>query len=73
MLMNAVVVKCDVTSDIVWDDIPNFTQYVRNNLTNYQKYICKRERNGKIMGLILQITAVGICLLLMFFLFMKMK
>ena len=49
MLMNAVVVKCDVTSDIVCDDIPNFTQYVRNNLTNYQKYICKRERNGNLV------------------------
>ena len=49
MLMNSVVVKCDVTSDIVWDDIPNFTQYVRNNLTNYQKYICKRERNGNLV------------------------
>ena len=43
MLMNAVVVKCDVTSDIVWDDIPNFTQYVRNNLTNYQKSLLSGE------------------------------
>ena len=49
MLMNAIVVKCDVTSDIVWNDIPNFTHYVRNNLTNYQKYICKRERNGNLV------------------------
>lgn len=49
LMMEAEVVKCDITSDIVWDDIPNLTQYVRNNLTNYQKYICKRERNGNLV------------------------
>lgn len=49
MLMNSVVVKCDVTSDIAWDDISNFTEYVRNNLTNYQKYICRRLKNGNLV------------------------
>lgn len=46
LMMEAEVVKCDVTSDIVWEDIPNLTHYVRNNLTNYQKYICRRMKNG---------------------------
>lgn len=46
LMMEAEVVKCDITSDIVWDDIPNLTHYVRNNLTNYQKYICRRIKNG---------------------------
>lgn len=49
MLMNSVVVKCDVTFDIAWDGISNFTEYVRNNLTNYQKYICRRMKNGNLV------------------------
>lgn len=49
MLMNSVVVKCDVTFDIAWDGISNFTEYVRNNLTNYQKYICRRLKNGNLV------------------------
>ena len=49
MLMNSVVVKCDVTFDIAWDGISNFTEYVRNNLINYQKYICRRLKNGNLV------------------------
>lgn len=46
LMMESEVVKCDITSDIVWEGIPNLTHYVRNNLTNYQKYICRRMKNG---------------------------
>lgn len=45
-IKNANVVKCDVTKDIICSDIPSMTTYIRNNLSNYQKYICRLLRNG---------------------------
>lgn len=45
-IKNAIVVKCDVTKDIICSDIPSMTTYIRNNLSNYQKYICRLLRNG---------------------------
>ena len=45
-IMTAKVVKCDVTKDIICSDIPSMTTYIRNNLSNYQKYICRLLRNG---------------------------
>ncbi len=45
-MMNSKVVKCDVTKDIPYQDIPCMTTYIRNNLSNYQKYVCRSLRNG---------------------------
>lgn len=45
-IKNANEVKCDVTKDIICSDIPSMTTYIRNNLSNYQKYICRLLRNG---------------------------
>lgn len=45
-IMTAKVVKCDVSKDIICSDIPSMTTYIRNNLSNYQKYICRLLRNG---------------------------
>ena len=46
IINNGKVVKCDVTNDIVCSDIPSVTAYIRNNLSNYQKYVCRLLRNG---------------------------
>ncbi|WP_300735919.1 hypothetical protein [uncultured Alistipes sp.] len=43
---NANVVKCDITKDIICSDILSITTYIRNNLSNYQKYNCRLLRNG---------------------------
>lgn len=45
-MMNGTVVKCDVTKDIPCQDIPGMTTFIRNNLSNYQKYVCRLLRNG---------------------------
>lgn len=45
-IRDANVVKCDVTKDIICSDIPSMTAYIRNNLSNYQKYVCRLLRNG---------------------------
>lgn len=45
-MLNGKVVKCDVTKDISCQDIPYMTTYIRNNLSNYQKYVCRLLRNG---------------------------
>lgn len=45
-MMNGTVVKCDVTKDTPCQDIPDMTAYIRNNLSNYQRYVCHSLRNG---------------------------
>lgn len=45
-MMNSKVVKCDVTKDIPYQDVPCMTTFIRNNLSNYQKYVCRLLRNG---------------------------
>lgn len=45
-IRDADVVKCDVTKDVICSDIPSMTTYIRNNLSNYQKYVCRLLRNG---------------------------
>lgn len=45
-MMDSKVVKCDVTKDILYQDIPCMATFIRNNLSNYQKYVCRLLRNG---------------------------
>lgn len=45
-MMDAEVVKCDVTKDIRFDDIPSLTNYVRQHISNYHRYVCRRLRNN---------------------------
>lgn len=49
VMMDADVVKCDVTKDIHSDDIPKLTNYVRQHISNYQKYICRKLRNNNLV------------------------
>ena len=49
VMMDADVVKCDVTKDIHTDDVPKLTNYVRQHISSYQKYICRRLRNNNLV------------------------
>lgn len=48
-MMDAEVVKCDVTKDIRFDDIPSLTNYVRQHISNYHRYVCRRLRNNNLV------------------------
>ena len=48
-MMDADVVKCDVTKDIPVADVPKVTEYVRNHIRNYQQYLCRKMRNGNVV------------------------
>ena len=49
VMMDADVVKCDVTKDIQFDDIPSLTTYVRNHTSSYQRYVCRKLRNSNLV------------------------
>ena len=49
VMMDADVVKCDVTKDIHSDDVPKLTNYVRQHISNYQKFICRKLRNNNLV------------------------
>ena len=48
-MMNATVVKCDVSTDIALNDIPQLISYVRGHLRNYRKYLCRELKNGNLI------------------------
>jgi hypothetical protein len=45
-MMEADVVKCDVTKDIPVEDVLQVTDYIRSHIKNYQRYICRKMKNG---------------------------
>lgn len=49
VMMDADVVKCDVTRDIRTDDTPRLTNYVRQHIGNYQKTVCRKLRNNNLV------------------------
>lgn len=48
-MMDAEVVKCDVTKDIPVADVPQVTDYIRSHIRNYQQYLCRKMRNGNVV------------------------
>ncbi len=48
-MMDADVVKCDVTKDIRSEDIPKLTNYVRQHISSYQRFVCRRLRNNNLV------------------------
>ena len=48
-MMDADVVKCDVTKDIPVADVPQVTDYIRSHIRNYQQYVCRKMRNGNVV------------------------
>ena len=49
ILMNAEVVKCDVTRDVPTADIPGVTDYIRNHICSYLRFQCRKLRNGNLV------------------------
>lgn len=47
-MMDADVVKCDVTKDVNVEDVSQLTSFLRNHNNNYQKVLCRKMRNGNL-------------------------
>ena len=48
-MMDSDVVKCDVTRDVKIQNVSGLTQYVRDHISNYQQYLCRKLRNGNLV------------------------
>ena len=48
-MMDADVVKCDVTKDIPVADVPQVTDYIRSHICNYQRFVCRKLKNGNVV------------------------
>lgn len=47
-MMDADVVKCDVTKDIKVDNVPQLTTFLRNHNNNYQRVLCRKMNNSNL-------------------------
>ena len=45
-MMDAEVVKCDVTKDIPVNDVKQVTDYICSHIKNYRQFICRKLKNG---------------------------
>ena len=48
-MLEAEVVKCDVTKDIPVEDVPQVTEYIRGHIKNYQQFLCRKLKNGNVV------------------------
>ncbi len=48
-MMEAEVMKCDVTKDIPVEDVTQVTDYIRSHIRNYQKFLCRKLKNGNVV------------------------
>ncbi len=55
-MMNAQVVRCDVTKDIKCTNFKELTDYIRSHIANFKTYTCNQPRNG---NLIIETNAMG--------------
>ena len=49
LLMRSEVVSCDVTKDVQCSDVRKVQSYIRNHISNYNKYMCRALRNGNVV------------------------
>ena len=49
VMMDADVVKCDVTKDIHSDDVPTLTSFIYHHISNYHKFVCRQLRNQNLV------------------------
>lgn len=43
ILKDAIVTKCDVTCDVIYDDLQGLTSGIRCSIMNYNKYSCRQD------------------------------
>lgn len=48
-MMDAEVVKADVTKDVHGVDVPQLTSYIRSHISNYRQFISRIARNGNLI------------------------
>lgn len=48
-MMDAEVTKCDVTKDIPVADVPQVTDYIRSHIKSYQRFVCRKLKNGNVV------------------------
>lgn len=48
-MMDAEVVKCDVTKDVPVDNVSRVTDYIRSHIRNYQQFLCRKMKNGNVV------------------------
>lgn len=49
ILQSSEVVKCDVTKDVCYSELDNLVSHIKQNLSNYRKWIPKEKRNGIVL------------------------
>lgn len=49
IINDSIVVKCDITKEIIYDNINEITEYININRSNCQKWNCKKLNNGLIL------------------------
>lgn len=48
-MMDAEVVKCDVTKDVPVNNVSRVTDYIRSHIRNYQQFLCRKMKNGNVV------------------------
>ena len=48
-MMNAEVVKCDVTKDVPVADISGVTNFIRSHICSFQRFQCRKLKNGNLV------------------------
>ena len=46
ILRDAIVTKCDITQDVEYEDINAIITYIRQNISNYKKWVTKEYKSG---------------------------
>ncbi len=49
MMLDSAVVSCDVSKDIMCDDIKGLTSYMKSHISNYAKYDVRLMKNGNLI------------------------
>lgn len=49
IMLDAQVVKCDVTKDVEGLNMKQVTTYIKSHITSYQAYQCRKLRNGNLI------------------------
>lgn len=48
-MLDADVMKCDVTRDVKYEDIQNLTAFIKSHISNYNSYVCRITKNKNLV------------------------